>query len=77
MFFFRFFVSLECTEEYFKKFRFHHIVATKLTFKVPALDTPYRDDRELLGLGPEQAVTSLQELSTLSASLFQCFIVFP
>ena len=37
---------------------------------------PNKDDRELLNLGPEQAVTSLQELSTLPASLFQCFIVF-
>ena len=41
------------------------------------LATPNKDDRELLSLGPEQAVTSLQELSTLPASLFQCFIVFP
>ena len=41
------------------------------------LATPNKDDRELLSLGPEQAVTSLQESSTLPASLFQCFIVFP
>ena len=37
---------------------------------------PNKDNRELLSLGPEQAVTSLQELSPLPASLFQCFIIF-
>ena len=78
MFFFSIFVSLECIEEYLKKkFRFRHIFATKLNFKVPAPATPNKDDRELLSLGPEQPVTSLQELSPLPASLFQCFIVFP
>ena len=41
------------------------------------LATPNKDDQELLSLGPEQVVTSLQELCTLPASLFQCFIVFP
>ena len=38
---------------------------------------PNKDDQELLSLGPEQAVMSLQKSSTLPASLFQCFIVFP
>ena len=71
MFFFSVFVSLECIEEYFKNiFPFRHIFTTKLTFKVPVQATPNKDDRELLSLGPEQAVTSLQESSTLLASLF-------
>ena len=35
-----------------------------------------KDDWELLSLGPELAVTSFQESTTLPASLFQCFIVF-
>ena len=48
-----------------------------MSFKVLATATPNKDDRELLSLGPEQAVTSLQELSTVPASLFQCFILFP
>ena len=38
---------------------------------------PNKDVRELLSVGPEQAVTSFQESSALPASLFQCFIVFP
>ena len=38
---------------------------------------PNKDDRELLSLGPEQAMMSFQELFTLCTSLFQCFIVFP
>ena len=71
MFFFSVFVSLECIEEYFKNiFRFLYIFVTKLIFKVSAPATPNKDDRELLSLGPEQAVTSLQESSTLLASLF-------
>ena len=78
MFFFSVFIFLECIEEYLKKiFQFHQIFATKLRFKVPVLATPNKDDQQLLSLGPEQAVTSLQESSTLPASLFQCFIVFP
>ena len=59
-----------------KKIRFLHIFATKLSFEVPAPAKPDKDDRELLSLGPEQAVTSEQESSTLPASLFQLFIVF-
>ena len=48
------FVSLECIEEYLKKnFRFRHIFATKLSFKVPAPATPSKNDRDLLSLGPE------------------------
>ena len=49
----------------------------KIELKVPAPATPNKDGRELLSLGPEQAVTSLQESSTLPASFFQCFIIFP
>ena len=37
---------------------------------------PNKDDRELLSLGSELAVMSLQESSTLPATLFQCLIVF-
>ena len=75
MFFFGFGIS-RMHKEYFKNiFRFCHIFATKLSFKVSAPATPSKDD--LLSLGPEQAVTSLQESSTLPASWFQCFIVFP
>ena len=71
MCFFRFFVSLECIEKYFKqKFRFHHIFATKLSFTVPAPAMHNKDDQELLSLDPEHAVTSYQESSTLPASLF-------
>ena len=70
--FFSVFVSLKCIEEYFKNiFRFRHILATKLSFKVPMPATPNKNDREWLSLGPEQAVTSLQESSTLPVSLFQ------
>ena len=75
--FFSVFVSRMHRKVLFKKNWFRHIFATKLSFKVPAPATPNKDDRELLSLGPEQAVTSLQESSTLPASLFQCFIVFP
>ena len=66
-------VFLECLEEYSEKnFRCLHIFATKSCIKVPASATLNEDDRELLSLGPEQAVTSLQGLSTLhfSVSLF-------
>ena len=70
--FFRVFVSIECIEEYFKEnLQFRNIFATKLSFKVPAPATPNKDDRELLNLGPEQAMMSLlQESSTLHFSLF-------
>ena len=66
-------VFLECLEKYSKKkFRFLHIFVTKSCFKVTALATPNKDDQELLSLGPEQAMTSLQGLLTLhfSVSLF-------
>ena len=77
MFFFSVFVSLECIEEYFKKiFDLVTFSPQKWALKFPPA-TPNKDDQELLSPGPEQAVTSLQELSTLHASLFQCFIVFP
>ena len=67
-------VFLECLEKYSKKkFRFLHIFVTKSCFKVTASATPNKDDQELLSLGPEQAMTSLQESSTH----IQCFIVFP
>ena len=74
-FFFSVLVPLECIEDrvlFKNKIRFHHIFATKLSLKVPVLATPNKDDRELLSLGPEQAMTSLQESSTLhfSVSLF-------
>ena len=62
-------VSVECIEEY-------HIFATKLSFKVPAPATPNKDDRELLSLGPEQAVTSLQESSTLQPVYFNLSLYF-
>ena len=39
--------------------------------------TPNKDDQEMLSLGLEQAVMSLQESFTLLTSLFQYFIVFP
>ena len=38
---------------------------------------PNKDDWELQGLVPEQAMMPLQELSTLPVSLFHCYIVFP
>ena len=41
-----------------KKIRLRHILATKLSFKVPAPAAPNKDDRKLLSLGPEQALTS-------------------
>ena len=75
--FFGFCISRMHRRVFLKHFWFYHIFSTKLTFKVPVLATPNKDDRELLSLGPEQAVTSLQESSTPPASLFQCFIVFP
>ena len=71
--FFSVLVFLTCLEEYSKKKnRFLHIFATKSWFKVLASATPYEDDRELLSLGPEQAMTSIQASSTLlfSVSLF-------
>ena len=71
--FFSVLVFLDCLEEYSKKkIRFLHIVATKLSFEVPASATPNKDDRELLSLGPEQVMTSLQGSSTLhfGVSLF-------
>ena len=60
-----------------QNFRLRHIFSTKLSFKIPAPATPNKNDRELLSVGPEQAVTSLQESSTLPASLFKRFFVFP
>ena len=59
-----------------KKIRFRHIFATKLSFKVPSPATPNKDDRELLSLGPEQAVTSLQESSTLQPVYFNLSLYF-
>ena len=68
--FFSVLVFLECLEEYSKKnFLFLHIFATKSCFKVPTAATPNEDDWELLSLGSEQAMTSLQGLSTLYFSV--------
>ena len=74
--FFRFGISRMHSVVFFLKNRFHHSFATVLSFKVSVPATLNKDERELLSLGPEQAVTSLQESSSLPASLFQCFIVF-
>ena len=60
---------------FFKRLR--KIFDKKFRFKVTTKVTPNEDDRELLSLGPQQAVTSLQDSSTLPASLFQCLIIFP
>ena len=62
-------VFLECLEGYSKK---DYNFTTKLCFTIPVLATLNEDDWELLSLGPEQAMTSLQGSSTLhfSVSLF-------
>ena len=66
-------VFLECLEEYSKKkFDSLNIFSSKSCFKVPASAMLNEDDRELLSLGLEQAMTSLQGSSTFhfSVSLF-------
>ena len=64
-------VFVECLEKYSKKkFRFLHIFVTKSCIKVPASATPNEDDWELLSLGLEQAMTSIQ-----GSSVLRCFSI--
>ena len=75
--FFSVFISLECIEEYLNFSIPSHFRHKNWAFKISSPATPNEDDWELLSPGPEQAMTSLQESSTLPVSIFQCFIVFP
>ena len=74
-FFFSVLVFLECLEEYSKKFFFDSFIFSpqKSCFKVPASSTPNEDGQELLSLGPEQAMTSLQGSWTLYFSVLMFF----
>ena len=69
-------VFLECLEKYSKNFFywFLHIFDTQLSFKVPVLTMPYKDDWELLSLGQNRHWRHFRD-HWFFISVFHCFSV--